>query len=404
MFAKRQSRFKEEEPLVPHGLILQAMEETVPTALQETEVKEPDPPPRALQVVPPPSQVRGHKRPSLPTVGFEGKMGAERPVFWKKLGAPQLVKPAGFGDAPMIPLPSSHAVSTNQETKFQKLSSQKRSRFRYLAIQLNGFQQRLLAASRGVSRRLNLSARAVQHRTSVVGVGQREAGRLATVRSRVQNVRLWESSKKFIVETTRIVAAQTLNPLLKAQRGYQGVKAKVQTQWAAGGQARFEAKFPEVLVVMPDVRRVASRSAGPIAVTGSTSSSQLQLPPSLPRMQESHPQPPNSRLWASFVMAGLSALLVLGFVTTVHHYASRALPSRLQPSKSLSPPSPSAATATASVSHATSPQPSAVASRVSAKRKNPARVARPKPRHTDNDDYVARDTFVSYDQRQNSSH
>jgi hypothetical protein len=114
----------------------------------------------------------------------------------------------------------------------------------------------------------------------------------------------------------------------------------------------------------------------------------------------------DSRLWTSFAMAGVSALLVLGLISSVRRHATPALPGQVlhasSPSKaSLPQPASSASQESASRTESVrSPTPGAIAS---PQRSAAQRVAKPKPRRAQDDDYVAPDTFVSYDNRRSGS-
>jgi hypothetical protein len=86
-------------------------------------------------------------------------------------------------------------------------------------------------------------------------------------------------------------------------------------------------------------------------------------------------------------MAGLSALLAFGLILTVRRYATAALPSHVFQKDS----SPLVCT------------PAAAASVVPPKRMNTGRVVQPKSRHSQEDEYVARDTYVYYGKRRSTS-
>jgi hypothetical protein len=115
-------------------------------------------------------------------------------------------------------------------------------------------------------------------------------------------------------------------------------------------------------------------------------------------------------------MAGLSALLALGFITTVRHYGTAALPSHTLDSPSatnVSNASGGVSSAGASlptpVVHADAPVRASTSEPMILK---PARVSEPekkttptvaKHRRSQDDDYVARDTYVVYGAKSNKS-
>ena len=159
-----------------------------------------------------------------------------------------------------------------------------------------------------------------------------------------------------------------------------------------------------VIVVAHDVsNRVRARS--PHLNAARTGAAVKQV---LPRPETVQAIGRDSRLWTSFAMAGLSALLVLGFVSAVHHYAAKALPSNTFHNASAAACVPTEAASQASPQVAHRIQAAHSQNRtasIPAKRANTSRVARPRrPRRFQDDDYVAPDTFVSYDNRRGSSH
>jgi hypothetical protein len=112
-------------------------------------------------------------------------------------------------------------------------------------------------------------------------------------------------------------------------------------------------------------------------------------------------------------MAALSALLGLAFISVVRHYATESLPSRHMSrdmSREIVPVTSSA------VKTLSAEPPKQTAARavqelkpksVPPKRPHAAPVrpkSPPKTRRTEDDDYVARDTYVYYGNQQNRSH
>ena len=115
----------------------------------------------------------------------------------------------------------------------------------------------------------------------------------------------------------------------------------------------------------------------------------------------------DSRLWTSMAMAALSALLALGLISTVRHYATDALPSHLSHADS----SPASNLPTAAEVAPLKPTADRVhpVQRVSPprliqhQRIDRAPVIKPKPHRSEDDDYVARDTYVYYGNKPNGS-
>src|SRR6266851_3630053 len=95
MFAKRHRRPQEEQPLVPRGLVWQAMQETAPTEKEksETGVEQATPEAKPVPIVLPPVQVSARaSAASTPANGEPVSRGL--PPFWQKLGKLEIVKPA----------------------------------------------------------------------------------------------------------------------------------------------------------------------------------------------------------------------------------------------------------------------------------------------------------------------
>ena len=116
----------------------------------------------------------------------------------------------------------------------------------------------------------------------------------------------------------------------------------------------------------------------------------------------------DSRLWTSMAMAALSAVLALLVVSGVRGYAPEASQAKVsgnvpaapvaQSAAMVSKPSP--ATLSAGSTSASSTPPRSVVKRASlsthARRVAPPKVTRKKVRHHEEDDYVAKDTYVYY--------
>jgi hypothetical protein len=108
--------------------------------------------------------------------------------------------------------------------------------------------------------------------------------------------------------------------------------------------------------------------------------------------------PSDIRLWSSMAMAAVAAVLALAIMSLVPHYAARSLPSRvLATSSAAKGKSANAEAAKASEkdikTRANRPQRSA----------SIKKAPRPKPRQTENDDYVAPDTYKYYGNKSQAS-
>src|SRR5260370_32542083 len=108
----------------------------------------------------------------------------------------------------------------------------------------------------------------------------------------------------------------------------------------------------------------------------------------------------DSRLWTSMAMAALSALLALGLISTVRHYATDALPSHLShadssPASNL-PPAAKVAPVKTTANRAHPIQRVSQARLTQPKPIDRAPVFKPTPRRSEADYYGARDTSVYY--------
>ena len=133
-------------------------------------------------------------------------------------------------------------------------------------------------------------------------------------------------------------------------------------------------------------------------------------------------RPTDSSLRTLALTASLAALFVMGLVSATRHYATVSLPSHFSditsaaafssvPAKPKVPAVLAASPVTANSTMATTTntkaatEPNSVSKPSHVEAKHPANgsVARPRRHHTDDDDYVARDTYVYYGNRPNTS-
>ena len=149
-------------------------------------------------------------------------------------------------------------------------------------------------------------------------------------------------------------------------------------------------------VVTPPV--VPSRTFAGLLGTGHTAvKSFLQAPGSVQAASR------DSRLWTSFALAGITALLVLVFTSTLQHRAMPNLPAQVLHASSPSgsaPPQPAGIASQKPISRPQAARPPNHAVIAPPSRPDEPRALKPasraKPRRTEDDDYVAPDTFVTY--------
>lgn len=397
MFAKRHRRQKEEEPLVPHGLVWQAMEHMGSAEKSEGKVETSNRLP-GPQLVPPPIRLAPSKPPSV----VNDDLSRSSTVFWKKLAKPQLFKSSTFDGGSAPPLSAADRLPTNLERPHRYLSpTVDRLKRAWDLIHLN-----LARSVRGPIRRLDLGGRVVKCRTFMAGLGQRAGLRLRVLPATFLKAKLWQRSKRRMVAARTITTAQAHNLSATTRHCYQKLKARSRAYLAAG-----ELRAQADLIARETSR--ATQDALPAAEPAAVAVPPLHgLAPvaAQSRAQKSGAPHHDARLQTSFTMAGLLALLVLGLVSAVQHYATRALPSHLL-HKNSSPAITQAHTTPADTNAPSQKSTKAKAVRASqaAAIDSPKRATgngsvKPKRRSHEDDDYVARDTFVSYGKRPNSSH
>jgi hypothetical protein len=109
----------------------------------------------------------------------------------------------------------------------------------------------------------------------------------------------------------------------------------------------------------------------------------------------------NSRLWSSVALGALAALLVMGLFSMARHFAQASLPSN-RVSANSSRESTESATSASILPQALSPakKPAKKAAHtMNPERSAPKTVAKPQVRHSADSDYVAKDTYVYYGSR-----
>jgi hypothetical protein len=406
MFAKRHRRPQEEQPLVPHGLVWQAMQETASTEKEKSEVEQASSPAKPLQIVPPPVPVSRASAASTPASCEPASRGL--PLFWRKLAKLEIVKPVSRGDDSTIPAEGlDRAVAAGEhgreERPFPEVDPIKHETNSPKAA-MRGFA----TLWRGLSAQRQGKALILNFRKFNRMLGQRGVAVVGKARAKMLKRAPWGECKRRIGWGCDFIVARVRNAIATAEHGGRELTAEAQARFAArlSRMQRYTgaAQSP---VRTADAHPVARRNAVARIFVG------LPLQPRsafvrLFSQMKVHTLRRDSRLWTSVAMAGLSAALAFGFISTVRHYATQALPSHLLniDSSADSSPARKPAEATGLVQQKSGsrvgsvPQRSAIISR---KRVNAARVVKPKPRHREDDDYVARDTYVSYGNRRNGS-
>jgi hypothetical protein len=407
MFWRRRKLPAEDEPLVPHGLILQAMEEPgselPPDMLDNSpkDVQPAEPVEMRLRVSTPPES-RVQRPESLPEPDKiappakwprvdEAEMARRakgmdtavsfpyrRPILSSAIPdtdefetEPEIVEPAKLE---LVPPPVAPPVATPEVPRLASLLSRLRqTRFPSIA-----------------PLRLKTNAMFSRVKTGASSGFQSTSKRVQEIRAKSSVT--FDAAKLRFAERTQTVFVRSRSGLQHVREGICSADlSPVARAWDRVSSWRVTVRIPaankRLLASMRDraqssvflVRRMAQR---------------------------------DSRLWSSLGMAGLSALLALAFISAVRHYGPERV--EAQPTQSAAAPmnvvrADSKAVAKQSLAAApATPKPLPVASAgelVGAKpsaivtEKKPAISSPKKPRvrrNTDEDDYVAKDTYVFY--------
>lgn len=417
----RRRKLPEDEPLVPHGLISQAMEEEgspeLPPDMLDASPKDVEQSPaepvemrlrvsapvQSSQVEPLPEQ--GKISPPLrwprvdeaeiarraqgvdTAVSFPYRkpiVGAAVPEADEFEPEPEVAEPAKLelvevppapDPVPAVPIPAARSE------KFRNLFSRVRD------LRLPTFQPL----------RQRIHSAFSQTRASAATGFQSATNRLQHVRSK-SGVAL-DAAKIRVADRSQAALAQSRSGLEYMRENIRG------TDFSGMSRAWNRVRSWEVTVRIPASNRRFVASA-----VESAKSSGLQLQRIVER---------DSRLWASMGMAALSALLALGFISAVRHYgpdrveaqptaalAIPATPMKAEQSRSVVPSKPS------TIVKSSDPKPSPIAKAHALKQvavasapivvsqKKKAQVASTQKhrvrRNTEEDDYVAKDTYVFY--------
>ncbi len=405
MFAKRHRRVQEEQPLVPHGLVWQAMQETAPTEKEksETGVEQATPEAKPVPIVLPPVQVSARaSAASTPANGEPVSRGL--PPFWQNLGKLEIVKPASRGDDSTIPPQASVRAVVLAEHDREERPSPAVDPIKHETNPPKAAMRDFANVWRDLSARQEVKALILNFRQITRMLGQCGLAVVGKARATMLKRPPWGEWKRRIGWASDFIVAQVRNAIATAEHGRRELRAKAQARFAARWsrmQRHTGAAQPPVRTA--DTHPVARRSAAARIFVGLP----LQAGSAVVRLfslTKVYTLLRDSRLWTSVAMAGLSAVLAFGFISTVRHYATQALPSHLLNIDSSAARKPAEAPGLVQQKSASRvgsvPKRSAIISR---KRVKTGAVVKPKPRHSEDDDYVARDTYVSYENRRNGS-
>jgi hypothetical protein len=414
MLARRKRRQgDEEELLVPHGLIWQATEQQMapPSPVSAAPVRNEEPPRAIARPDPPPEQLSQ----STPETSKKQKLGAiSPPLAWPSPKIQEIARaarsrvsmPNARGPSFAEPAAVADALTTTRHAESRQVLRQK------LASKVRIQREKFLAAF--------LRCRAT---TTAALSAMKDAA--ATVRAKAQGIhQLLETRKQ--LRKWQEHTAEFQAPLLPATFTDEGVKPP---RTGFQGLALFTA-----------LKRGTVQGATWVSTQGmrvfrtlreSTNSSaqaarrfQIKLKLQLPRTAalgyswvrwneaaRSHLAQQDSRLWTSMAMAGLSAVLALVLVSALRGYSPDNTPSKVSastPATPISPPGiaaaePSHVGATSSQAHA-SPLVKRTSVSTPVSQTSPRKIVRRRVRHHEEDDYIARDTYVYYGPNGKQSH
>ena len=411
MLARRKRRQEEEEELlVPHGLIWQATENPMSPQPETANSAAPQEAAKATTPPAPPSSARSGPG----TTTTKAKMGAiSPPLPWP---SPQIQPvhrrfpaiPPEAETPPLISAPVQNAepipVPTERDTVEESVSrssllSRLRTQREAVAKVFEGYGQRaseaLLSTQAAVGK---LKARVENaYQLSKLRRQVRDVERIAEERagsSQVDQLPLIETEESGTARafsrfaSIRVRAEQAIAyTRLNCGRALVTTRDRMKSTAQAARSFRVKIKFrlPNIESRLPNSTTVESWLARGKDV-------KLRL------MRR------DSRLWISMGMAALSALLALLVISGVRGYAPDASPSKVSRNVSATAvPQPAAIAATKPSPAATSRNSKAVAPVVKrASLSTPARkiaspqVTRKKMHHREEDDYVAKDTYVYY--------
>lgn len=381
MFVRRRKRI-EDEPLVPHGLIGQATEDTEQPLSQRSEII---PFPQIVAAIPdltPSSTPAGPARQfSVPDA--EPAKAAESVAPPSQIIAINSVRSSELLVVPNQPLrefPTRARVLVLQSVSRRLFKNARRYARSSAAIAGRWLVGATNEISRGAhlfsSEKFRLPAREVLHRAQSRGRRFRErvTGSVVVLQARIQP---WLRRQK--------------SSLLLRYRNATAKRVRVRLYWPAIPESWRPA------ATGARIRQLQARAQIPLARFRAGWTLQKQGFAA------------DSRAWAALAMGAICAMLALTLISVVRHYASESLPSK----QNFRQPNASDVSSTGPLTAlpAPKPVPAAVVTNTPAARRSTAQAVKetaaaaakntaPKPRRkaTVDDDYVAKDTYVVYDQ------
>jgi hypothetical protein len=370
MFAKRKERQREEEPFVPHGLVWQATGDEA--TLERDGQADAGARNRISGLALPSAQASFPNQASSPNnearvlESQKKPASSSPPPFWRSQPKPEIVRqvaaPRHTPDVAVAP------PRVDRQPTILKLVLQKRM--------LAG---RLAAISRTFSKRWTL-------------IGNTAANSLLIARASLWH---WINAGGKFGPRFRAVC------LSKLAAG----KSRGKQQFASLKAAVLRTKSEVSRLSLPDAYLSDRAFKVRVRLAGLPLRARISFTRATSEWRLKNSAPGDSRAWTSIVMGACCALIALGLVSAGRRYGDASLPSRtLHPGAV-----PSVVTPVVAESQEKP-------AKLSVKRRDPTRksnpsvtktrrtTAQPKPRRQDDDDYVARDTYVYYGDNPPRSH
>ncbi len=422
MFAKRNSRPQENEELVPHGLVWQAMAE--PSAAEKTnsdalqtakETRLTEVPPRQDDVIA--KTATGALVPKKPAASSTPLL------FWRsqKIARPEVVKPM----APAASSPSPQTKPVLIQPVRKKDDAQILRTAELPADQepaLARISAHLAKASHEISERGKAVARITLVRRYIERIGHGAVVWFKWLHEKLPDGHRFSELRNHIDRVRSFMVAQTRAAVVRFR--LYSEKFRVRTVIFFTSVVTYARRQAERVRSLPVERRQLviedqpTRLDGPdtrkskhaqvrIRLVGLPLQARILVARAISEWKLKRDLLHDSRLWTSMAMVALSAMLALGLISTVRHYATHALPSHLShadssPALSL-PPAAKVAPLKPTANRVHPVQRVSQPRLIQRKRIDRAPVIKPKPHHSEDDDYVARDTYVYYGNKPNGS-
>jgi hypothetical protein len=409
MFSRRKPKHEEDEPLVPHGLVWQATEEPAESPSPETPQK-PNPPAPPVEINPK-SDLSSHT--SIVTTARKPVASPEPfpPVPWRsqdQLKREISASSIRSGNVPCLKGPRLiHSANIDRPSTDDKRGKELLANFRnQLRAVAKGVSSQRQDMSRFMAGMLRESSSVFSRKYVILKGHQRilreryefaefqrtvaDATHVGLQRVRAACSRARPYCANFKLRAAGVLGSASAYIRREARRirtAHVRVRLKrnaISSAWKdAGMRTKLEEWQPQARILLARVKAEWT----------------------LKRRGLAH----DSRLWTSLGMGALCALLALAFISVVRHYATESLPSRHM-SREIVPVTSSVVKPVSAESpkHIVPPalqvrKPKAV--QPTRPHTAPIRpTSHPKPRRAEDDDYVARDTYVYYGDSATRSH